>query len=278
MAEIRRADFDTFLARTPGAKYSLEAVQGQLIYGTGSLHRLATARQRQQAIAAACDAGITAFDLAPAYGNGIDEMEVGIALKGRRSGFTLNTKYGIPIAAYGSMSRHVFAVRRLVDKMTGQSARAYRRRDFSPTMLRTSLEKSLRRLGTDHVDALFIHEPVSHLTRAQLDDIIACGARMKAEGQIRSFGVAGPMQSLMFCPSLSGFDVVQTRCTDLESILRNVSNTPLILYSVYDAFRATARTDFREFLHGVLARHKGTSAIVTSRHVERIHAFKGLLE
>jgi aryl-alcohol dehydrogenase-like predicted oxidoreductase len=70
-------------------------MQHQLIFGTGGLHRLATPRRRQRAIVAALDAGFATFDLAPACGNGIDETEVDLALRGRRSGIRLNTKYGL---------------------------------------------------------------------------------------------------------------------------------------------------------------------------------------
>lgn len=253
-------------------------MQHQLIFGTGSLHRLATPPQRQRAIAAAHDAGITAFDLAPAYGNGVDEVEVGIALRGKRNDFELNTKYGIPIAIYGAMSRHVFAPRRLVDRLTGQSARAYRWRDFSPRELVRSLDESLGRLRTDHVDCLFVHEPISRLSSMQIDDIVECGRKMKAEGKIRTLGVAGPLSSLVLCPSLDGFDVVQTRCADLPGLSLTVNDKPFILYGVHAAYRAAHGTDFRQFVKRVLAMREGTRVIVTSRRVETIGSFREITE
>jgi aryl-alcohol dehydrogenase-like predicted oxidoreductase len=256
----------------------VKPVQRPLIFGTGSLHRLATGRQRQWVIGAAHDAGISAFDLAPAYGNGIDEVEVGIAVRGRRDGITLNTKYGIPLPMYGAVSRHVFAARRLVDRLAGESARGYGRRDFSPTELERSLEGSLKRLKTDYVDGLFLHEPISALPPGQLDDIIASGDRMKAQGKIRRLGVAGSMSSLLMCPSFAGFDLVQTRCTDLDGVAARVRDTPLILYGLHAAYRATQEAGFPQFIKTLLARRPGTQIIVTSRHVERIRAFRGILE
>jgi len=253
-------------------------MQHQLIFGTGSLHRLMTPRQRQRAIAAAYDAGIRAFDLAPAYGNGIDEVEVGVALRGKRNDLELNTKYGIPIVIYGAMSRRVFAPRRLVDRLTGQSARAYRRRDFSPRELVRSLDESLGRLRTDHVDCLFVHEPISRLSSVQFDDIVECGRRMKADGKLRALGVAGPLTSLVLCPSLDGFDVVQTRCSDLPGLSLRVNDKPFILYGVHAAYQAAQETDFRHFVKRILAIREGTRVIVTSRHVETIGSFRGITE
>lgn len=253
-------------------------MQHQLIFGTGSLHRLASPRTRQRAIAAAYDAGIRAFDLAPAYGNGIDEVEVGIAMGGKRNGLELNTKYGIPIEIYGAMSRQIFAPRRLLDRLTRQSARAYRRRDFSPRELARSLDESLGRLRTDHVDCLFLHEPISRLSSAQIDDIVECGRRMKADGKITALGIAGPLSSLMMCPSLDGFDVVQTRCADLPGLPLTLNNKPVVLYGLHAAYRAAQGTDFRHFVRRTLAIREGTRAIVTSRRVETIDSFRGITE
>jgi hypothetical protein len=252
-------------------------MQHQLIFGTASLHRLASPRKRQRAIGAAFDAGFRAFDLAPSYGNGIDELEVGIALRDKRHDLELNTKYGIPIVIYGAMSRHVFAPRRLVDRLTGQSARAYGRRNFSPRELERSLDESLGRLRTDHVDCLFLHEPISRLSSAQVDDIIACGRKMKSEGKIKALGVAGPLSSLVLCPSLDAFDVVQTRCADLPGVSLTANDKPLVLYGVHAAFREARGTDFRHFVNRILATRKGTRVIVTSRHVETIGSFRGIM-
>jgi len=253
-------------------------MQPRLIFGTASLHRLATSRQRHRAIAAAYDAGIGSFDLAPAYGNGIDELEVGIALKGKREHIELNTKYGIPLGTYGGRWRHAFAPRRLLDVLTRQSAMAYRRRDFSPQALEKSLGESLIRLRTDHVDCLFLHEPIAALSSNQLDDIVGCGLTMKARGRIKALGVAGPSSSLAFCPGLDRFDVVQTRCEDLDPASRRAPDKPFVLYGVHAAYRASGEDDFPAFVRRLLASRQGTRVIVTSRHVETIGSFRGIAE
>jgi aryl-alcohol dehydrogenase-like predicted oxidoreductase len=248
----------------------------RLIFGTASLHRLATSRQRQRAIAAACDAGISAFDLAPAYGNGIDELEAGIALRSRRDDLELNTKYGIPVAIYGGLSRHVFAARRLADRVTGGSARAYRLRDFSPEEMVRSVDASLGRLRTDRVDCLFVHEPIAPLSAGEISDIVACGLKLKAAGKIRALGVAGTMDSVSLCPSLDGFDVLQTRYVDRAGLPSAFRDKPVILYGVHAAYREAPSGDFGQFVREALALREGLRVIVTSRRPETIATFGGL--
>jgi aryl-alcohol dehydrogenase-like predicted oxidoreductase len=253
-------------------------MRNPLIYGTAGLHRLATHQQRQRALAAVYDAGIRAFDVAPAYGNGIDEVEVGIALHEKRATIEINTKYGIPVAMYGGFARYAFALWRLADRLTGQSARAYRHRDYSSRELARSLDESLRRLRTDHVDCLFVHEPITPLSPAELADIVDAGRRMKSAGKIRALGIAGPARSLSLCPSLVEFDVVQTRRADLSDAAHATHDKPLILYGMYEAYRASQGSDFRQFVEQTLTSRERLRIIVASRHLETIRSFRGLSE
>jgi hypothetical protein len=160
----------------------------------------------------------------------------------------------------------------------GQSARAYRRRDFSPRELTRSVEASLRRLRTDRLDCLFLHEPIATLPAVQFDDIVACGEDMRAAGTIRALGVAGPLDSLLLCPSLEAFDIVQTRCADLLERPDTIGDRPVILYGLHAAYRAGGDTDFRRFVRGVLALRLGTRAILASRQIATIRSFRGITE
>src|SRR5262245_15446574 len=64
-------------------------------FGTGGLLRIGSARERQNILAAALASGITHFDTAPVYGFGEAERSLGRFLRGRRSGLTLTTKFGL---------------------------------------------------------------------------------------------------------------------------------------------------------------------------------------
>jgi len=115
-------------------------------------------------VQAALDAGCNFFDTAPGYGGGASEQLLGKALKGRREQAVLCTKYG---------------------HADPQQA------DFSAAGLRPSLEGSLRRLQTDHVDVLLLHNPPRDLldgTKAA--DVYAELEALQREGKLRAFGAS----------------------------------------------------------------------------------------
>lgn len=249
-----------------------------VVFGGGRLHRLCLAHFRQSVLAEAYALGFRKFDVAPSYGNGICETEVGIALRGKRLSCEINTKYGIPITIYGPSSRHIFPFRRLADIFTCDSASAYRRREFSARDLEKSLHGSLRRLGTDYVDTLFVHEPLAPLDGRELDGIAACGERLKRQGKIRSFGIAGPLVSIRQCSSLALFDVVQLPCADLNEAATVLADKKVVLYGAYRAYRrSTPEYSFFEFVRAALAKRPDTSVIVASTSVETIRTFGSLL-
>mgnify|MGYP003646270589 CR=1 FL=1 len=102
----------------------------------------------------ALDHGITAFDTAPAYGDGASEELVGRALIGRRDQAQLLTKVSAS--------------------------------SFSAERVRTSCEASLRRLRTDHIDLLQIHWVGEE---ANFDDVIATFNALHDAGKILACGV-----------------------------------------------------------------------------------------
>ena len=111
----------------------------------------------------ALDAGCDFFDTAPGYGGGCSEKLLGKALKSVRSGVTICTKFG-----HDADGTHSFDV----------------------AAIRPSLEGSLRRLQTDHVDVLLLHNPPPEMldgTRApQYEEL----ERLKTEGKLRVYGVS----------------------------------------------------------------------------------------
>lgn len=246
-----------------------------VIYGVGKLHHLQMVRERQKVIQAAFDLGFRAFDVAPAYGNGINEVEVGIALRGKRGACEINTKFGIPIEIYGSWARHFFSARRLMDKVTGHSALAYQHRNFSAKELEASLDQSLGRLRTDYVDTFFVHEPISRMTPNQVDEIFESGERMKKKGKIKAIGIAGPIESIRHCPSVGMFDVVQMPFSDFKNFGKLISSKNVILYGAYQAYRAESCIDsFSQFVKNSIASHPGVRVIVSSISTRTIGTFR----
>lgn len=123
---------------------------------------------------AALDAGITYFDVAPAYGGGRSETVLGKALKGiDRSRYALSTKVG---------------------KYTDPEHYGLDTLDYSAERIRRSLDESAARLGTDYFDIIHIHD-IEYQGRSHLDQALGEGfdtlLALKHEGRIGavSFGI-----------------------------------------------------------------------------------------
>jgi aryl-alcohol dehydrogenase-like predicted oxidoreductase len=142
-------------------------------------------------LAAAADLGFTHFDTAPAYGDGICEAELGKFIRGQRERFVIVTKYGIPpdplAEAWPSLSLPLRAVRAIARKA---GFRPTPLPPLTPTGLRASAERSLRRLGTDRIDILFLHEPRGDRIPS-LDAIVDELHKLQRSGVVRAFGLAG---------------------------------------------------------------------------------------
>ena len=128
--------------------------------GCAPLGNLFTAVEETDALAvvdAAWTAGIRYFDTAPLYGIGLSEERLGRALLGRpRHEYVISTKVGRLVRATDRPDPDVFAVDR-------KTAAVF---DFSADGVRRSLEESLERLGLDHVDIAYVHDPDDHQDEA----------------------------------------------------------------------------------------------------------------
>jgi myo-inositol catabolism protein IolS len=117
----------------------------------------------RRAVAQAIDGGITCFDTAEAYGMGVSEAALAEALGSRRKDVVIATKFGV---GYEDMPN---------------------RRDSGRARVLASIDKSLQRLKTDHVDIYLVHwpDPVTPLdeTMQALDDIVR-------QGKARHVGVS----------------------------------------------------------------------------------------
>jgi aryl-alcohol dehydrogenase-like predicted oxidoreductase len=110
---------------------------------------------------AAIDAGINYFDTAESYGRGMSEEYLGRALAGRRADVLIATKWGHTVS--------------LGDGEHGGD----------PVQIRSRLEASLARLGTDYVDHFQLHRPDPH---TPAEETLGCLAELRAEGKIREIG------------------------------------------------------------------------------------------
>ena len=121
--------------------------------------------------------GITFFDAADAYGNGRSERQLAAAFGTMRNRVVYGTKIGYDI--YDPAAQ---AARR------GQSELPQR---FEPAFMRRAVDECLRRLNTDYIDVLQLHNvKMAHVRDPLVWDTLRALAR---EGKIRAWGAAfGP--------------------------------------------------------------------------------------
>ena len=117
----------------------------------------------------ALDLGVTHIDTAEIYGPYANEELVGRAIKGRRDEVVLATKFGFVSHAGGGPGVL----------------------DSSPANIRTAVEGSLKRLGTDHIDLYYQHRVDPN---TPIEDTVGALAELVAEGKVRHIGLseAGP--------------------------------------------------------------------------------------
>ena len=113
----------------------------------------------------ALDLGVTLIDTAEIYGPFVNEELVGRAIKDRRDEVVLATKYGMVSHAGGGPGNL----------------------DSSPANVRTAVEGSLKRLGTDHIDLLYQHRVDPN---TPIEDTIGAAAELVSAGKVRYLGLS----------------------------------------------------------------------------------------
>ncbi len=115
----------------------------------------------------ALDQGVTLLDSSDAYGAGHNEELIGKALKGRRSGVVLATKFG---------------------NLGGRDGKFA---DGRPEFVISSCEASLKRLGVDVIDLYYQHRIDPSVP---IEDTVGAMAKLVQQGKVRALGIseAGP--------------------------------------------------------------------------------------
>lgn len=175
-----------------GAPASRVRVAG-LGFGTAPIGNLYAEVGGDQALAAlrrALQLGIRYFDTAPFYGHGLAETRLGQALAGEaRDSFMVSTKVGRRIEADATQQAAV------TDGFAVSGSRAVF--DYGRDGVRRSFEASLKRLGLDRVDVVFLHD-VGRLTHGQrhpemlrraLDEALPAMAELRAAGLVDAIGI-----------------------------------------------------------------------------------------
>lgn len=184
----------------------------------GGLYTPVDAETARATVARAYEAGIRYFDTAPHYGVGESERHMGAALRGRDD-FVLSTKVG----------------RLLRPRRPGEDPDLQgfvpgpdlvREWDFTADGVRRSLESSLERLGLDHVDVVYIHDPDDHEEQVYATAYPAL-ARLREEGVIRAIG-AGMNQSAMLTRFVRRLDLDVVLCAGRYTLLEQPAAADLL--------------------------------------------------
>jgi aryl-alcohol dehydrogenase-like predicted oxidoreductase len=113
----------------------------------------------------ALELGVTLIDTAEIYGPFVNEELVGRAIKGRRDDVVLATKFGL-VSHAGAGPWNI---------------------DSSPANVRTAVEGSLRRLGTDYIDLYYQHRVDPN---TPIEDTVGAVAELIGEGKVRHMGLS----------------------------------------------------------------------------------------
>ena len=136
----------------------------------GMSHAYDAPEQRDEAesiatIHRAIELGVTFLDTAEAYGPYRNEELLARALKGRRDGAIIATKFGFKFDANGAIAGT----------------------DSRPEHIREAVEGSLRRLATDHIDLLYQHRVDRTVP---IEDVVGTMADLVNEGKVRYLGLS----------------------------------------------------------------------------------------
>ena len=144
-----------------------------LSFGASSLgaeFRSVTLEEALGSVRVALECGLNLIDTSPFYGRGMSEVLLGIALKGvPRESYTLCTKLG----------------RYDLEHF-----------DFSAKRVAESIDVSLHRLGTDHLDIILCHDIEFVPMQRIVDETIPALRRIRDSGKVRFIGFSGYPQKI----------------------------------------------------------------------------------
>ena len=156
-----------------------------LSFGASSLgaeFRKVTLDDVLASVRVALECGLNFIDTSPFYGRGMSEVLLGVALKGvPRESYTLCSKLG----RYDL--QHF---------------------DFSAKRVAESVDVSLHRLGTDHLDLMLCHDIEFVPMQQIVDETIPALRKIQQQGKVRFIGVSGyPMKLFRFILEQTDLDV-----------------------------------------------------------------------
>ena len=157
-----------------------------LSFGASSLgqeFRKVNLEEALRSVHVTLDCGLNFIDTSPFYGRGMSEVLLGQALRGvARDSYTLCTKLGRYDLAHF---------------------------DFSAKRVAESVDVSLHRLGTDHLDVVLCHDIEFVPMQQIVDETLPALRKIQQSGKVRFVGISGyPMKAFQFVLAQAELDCV----------------------------------------------------------------------
>ena len=164
-----------------GTKVSIVGFGGSPL---GGVFGAVSPEQGAQAVSHAIEHGVNLFDVSPYYGQTLAEERLGAALAGRRQDIFLATKCG-----------------------------RYARFDFSARTVVREFEASLRRLRTDYVDLLQVHDVEFGSADQILNETLPAMRGLREQGKVRFLGMTSYWPGLLGrLAERAGLDTILNYC------------------------------------------------------------------
>jgi len=248
----------------------------RLAYGTASLHHVFYKNKRIDILNEAINLGISHFDTSPYYGYGLSEIDLGRVINKCRDNVSIATKVGI-YPPKGSSTNHTNLWLR---KSIGRVFRSVSSPEINWTTKRAnlSLESSLKRLKTDYVDFLFLHEPDYFAINS--DEFIRWADLMVTQGKVRNMGIAGESENII--PWIHDksilSSVVQTRDgikdeLNIDLMLKN----NIVPQFTYGYLSSGGNQNIKNTMKNAFKRNSHGSVIVSTRKKTRLSELTSML-
>jgi aryl-alcohol dehydrogenase-like predicted oxidoreductase len=233
---------------------NLDCAASVIGMGCASLGSRVGRREGLKALNRAFDVGVTWFDVAPSYGDAEAEIILGVFVRGKRDKVQICTKVGFRPAptsfvmrAAKPIVRSVVGAVPMLRKYVTKARPTAAKLPITADMISTSLEASLQRLGTDHVDVLALHG--AEADEVVRDDIVRELERIVSLGKAKTISIASSLEpALLGIARSSVYRLVQVANNPFQpSLAQAAERLPIgrpitfVTHSVYGAFGALHR-------------------------------------
>ena len=216
----------------------------RLVFGISGIAKLGS-KGGYYLLETARDLGISHFDVAPLYGYGIAENYLGDFVKYKRHSIHITTKAGIGYSIFTPYlyKLHLYLMnfnrinsKSLPKNFVSNTSKLWRT-NFDANYIESSVNSSLKRLKTDYIDCLLLHE--AQLLHFSNDDLIKVLHKLKSDGKVLKFGIGGQCSNVIDAMELDDiYEVLQINAgynfANIASIKSIYPSIELNIFSVYN--------------------------------------------